>query len=44
MNKFFIHNVVSDIKEVSVFIAKAVFITAALIAPFYIIHIIETSF
>lgn len=42
MNKFFIHNVISDIKEVSVFIAKAIFITAALIAPFYLVHLIES--
>lgn len=44
MNKFFIHNVISDIKEVSVFIAKAIFITAVLIAPFYLVHLIETCF
>lgn len=44
MNKFFIHNVISDIKEVACAIFKVVMVVGCLLAPFYLVHLIETCF
>lgn len=44
MNKFFIFNVVSDIKEVACAIFKVVMVISCMLAPFYLVHLIETCF
>lgn len=44
MNKFFIHNVISDIKEVACVIFKAAMVIGCMLAPFYLVHLIEISF
>lgn len=44
MNKFFIFNVVSDIKEVACAIFKVVMVVGCMLAPFYLVHLIETCF
>ena len=44
MNKFFIFNVVSDIKEIACAIFKVVMVVGCLLAPFYLVHLIETCF
>ena len=44
MNKFFIFNIVSDIKEVACAIFKVVMVVGCLLAPFYLVHLIETCF
>lgn len=44
MNKFFIHNVISDIKEVACTIFKAALVIGCMLAPFYLVHLVETCF
>lgn len=44
MDRFFFHHIIWDIKELACVIFKAVMVIGCMLAPFYLVHLIETCF
>lgn len=44
MDRFFIHHIIWDIKELAVITFKAIVLISCMLGPFYLVHLIETYF
>lgn len=44
MSKFTLYYIVSDIKEIACILFKVIAVVSIMLAPFFLVHLIETCF